>query len=391
VAGAPRVSTKSIAAATGPRQHILGTISGFRANGWQVAPYIVGDKVQEAWLQRRQEGTIEKSFVKRLAADAMRIVLAARHTGLALRDTAPAEWVYERCGAFLAIGYFFQRRGIPWILETNSLLFAELVDDRKSIVLSGLVRWVEQFAYRKCDVLVVVSDALRNAIVEKLQIPAEKIIVVPNAADTETFNPDVVTPRRLFDVDTFVIGFQGGMYKWAGLRNLLHAVGAMRAGGLNVAAVLVGEGPERQGLERLAAELNIADHVRFPGLVRREQVPEYIAGYDLCYSGQINLKNNAMYLSPLKLYDYMAMGKPVIASRFADAVTLTKGGQTGYLFTPEDLKDLIAVATRAYDDRDRLGAMGANARAEILANHTWSSRIRGFITTAEEMLAKRSQ
>jgi len=389
LSGAPRVSTKESAEAGGARQHLLGTISGFRANGWEVSTYIVGDKVPEQWLKGNFERNLAASGSRRLAADIIRMCLAAIHSGLAVGQMRSPEWVYERCGAFQLMGYLFQRRGIPWILETNYLMFEELTTDRKSVALAFLVRRIEEFAYRKCDILVAVSDELKRAIVQKLPIPPEKIVVVPNAADTEVFNPDTVTPRRLFGADVFVIGFQGSMYEWAGLENLLRAVAALRRNHLGVAAVLLGDGHERTRLESLAADLGIAEYVVFPGFVPRHCVPEYIAGFDLCYSGQLDLKRNAMYLSPLKLYDYMAMGKPVIAARFVDAITLTKDGETGYLFTPDNLGDLIETATRAYAERHNLSQLGAAARAAILAHHSWASRIRDFIPVAEQMLAER--
>ena len=388
LSGAPRVSTKAFAQGIGARQHVLGTTSGFKANGWQVSAYIVGDKVPENWISAGQDERVAKSFMKRLAIDGMRIVLFAQHVRRALKDISEPDWVYERYGALQFFGYFFQRRGTPWILETNVPLFEEATRNHITMALPFLVLWAEKFAYRNCDVLVVISEDLKRIIVEHAHIPADKIVVVPNAADVETFNPDGVNPRRLFDADTFVIGFQGSMYKWAGGEDLLHTIAALRKSGLNAGAVLLGDGMERQNLEVTAAALGIAEYIKFLGRVPREQVPEFIAGYDLCYSGQINQTASAMYGSPLKLYDYMAMGKPVIASRFADAVKLTKNGQLGYLYTPENLDDLITTAARAYNERGKLAGMGAAARAEILANHTWSGRIRDFITAADEILAK---
>jgi glycosyltransferase involved in cell wall biosynthesis len=391
LSGAPRTSTKPVASLTGGRQHILGTVSGFKENGWQVDTYILGDKVPESWLKGEHEMNKGKPFITRLAADVVRILISAQHIRRALKNIPAPDWVYERYAAYQLFGYFFQRRGAPWILETNDAVFNQATSELKHVALPFLVRWAEKFAYRQCDVLVVISENLRQILVTQLQIPPEKIVVVPNAADTQTFNPNSVHPRRLFDDETFVIGFQGAMYKWAGLDYLVHAIAILRNAGLNVGAVLLGDGHERKHLEALAAELGIASHIICPGRVPRELVPEYIAGYDLCYSGQINWNTSAMYLSPLKLYDYMAMGKPVIASRFADAINVTKGGRLGYLYAPEDLHDLVAAATRAYNDRSRLPEMGAAARAEILANHTWARRVHDFITTAEELLLRKSR
>lgn len=386
LSGAPRTSTKPIASLTGGRQHILGTIAGFEANGWEVFKYVLGDKVPETWLRAEHDMDKGKSFLTRLGADLLRILLPARHLPLMLKEIPTADWVYERYAVFQLLGYFYQRKGIPWILETNAAFFEQAESDLKHVALPFLVRWAEAFAYRKCDILVVISQELKRILVERLRIPANKIVVVPNAADVETFNPETVAPRRLFDSETFVIGFQGAMYKRHGLEHLVRAVAILRQQGMNVGAVFLGDGGERPLLKKLSEELGIASFAKFPGRVTRDQVPEFIAGYDVCYSGQMRWMGNSMHDSPLKLYDYMAMGKPVVASSFPDAVNLTKNGQIGYLYTPGSLDALIAAITRAYNERSSLAVIGSAARAEIVENHTWSRRMRDFIATAEILL-----
>jgi glycosyltransferase involved in cell wall biosynthesis len=388
LSGAPRTSTKRIASLTGGRQHILGTIAGFEANGWAVDHYVVGDKVPESWLKAEHDMDKGKSFVARLAADLVRMFLSLTHLPQILKRIPTADWVYERYAAYQFFGYFYQRRGIPWILETNDALFKQVESELKHVALPGIVRWAERRAYRQCDILVVISEELRRILVEELKIPAEKIVVLPNAADIETFDPERVIPRRLFDEDVFVIGFQGAMYKRHGLEHLVRAVAHMREAGMNVGAVFLGDGGERLGLESLGRELGIADFMKFPGRVPRENVPEYIAGYDLCYSGQMEWMGKSMHDSPLKLYDYMSMAKPVVASRFPDAVTLTRNGELGFLYEPGNLDALIAAATRAYQNRDTLGGLGSAARSEIVSNHTWAKRVHDFILTADALLGQ---
>ena len=388
LSGAPRTSTKTIASLTGGRQHILGTINGFEVNGWDVDTYIVGDKVPENWLMPQHEMNKGKSFFTRLGADALRIGLQAKHIRQALKDLPNPDWVYERFAAFQLFGYFFQRRGLPWILETNEALFNQASSDLKHVALPALARWAERFAYEKCDILVVVSEELKGMLVDSLGVSPNKVVVVPNAADIDTFDPGAVNAQRLFDEDTFVIGFQGGMYKWAGLDYLVRAISVLRNRGLNVAAVLLGDGHERKALEDLSRSLGIDDYVKFPGRVNRETVPQFIAGYDIGYSGQVRFSAGSMYHSPLKLYDYMSMGKPVLASEFADAVSLTRNGELGYLYEPENLEALVESATRAYNDRERIARMSTSIRFEIVAKHSWQKRMEELIATVDAFLSK---
>jgi len=119
--------------------------------------------------------------------------------------------------------------------------------------------------------------------------------------------------------------------------------------------------------------------VRFFGQVPGNEVPAYIAGFDIGFSGQRRLSAGRMYNSPLKLYEYMAMGKPVVASAFADAESLVAGKGTGFLFTPDDQADLTLALSEAVRLQELLPAMGAAARAQIVDGHSWSARVRQLV------------
>ena len=96
------------------------------------------------------------------------------------------------------------------------------------------------------------------------------------------------------------------------------------------------------------------------GTVAREAVPAIIASGDVGYSGHTDSQGRAVFRSPLKLYEYMAMAKPIISSAVADAVDLVvNGGETGYLFDAGSTDGLSQALRRAYVARERLPAMGA--------------------------------
>jgi glycosyltransferase involved in cell wall biosynthesis len=385
---APRISTHPDAEISGPRAHILGFIQGLEVNGWQVTPFIVGDRMPRKLATNNMESSLSGGFLRALALDLARWGLGMLNARKAWQELhSNIDWVYERFSPFAALGRKFKRRGIPWILETHAPLFYEGKTERKTTVLTGLARHLELKAYRECDALICISDALKEIILEEAKIPAEKVIVVPNAVDIERFNPDETFPKRLFD--GFTLGFVGRLYAWHGLEILLEALHELRQDGLDISLVVVGDGLVREELDAKAHQLGIDHAVKFVGQVPWQDVPHYIAGFDVGYIGNIKMQVGKMYHSPLKLYEYLAMAKPVLASAFDDARRVLREGETGFLFDPGNKDDLKRSLAQAYAMRNRLPDMGQQGRTEILAHHSWAARVKDMAVELERVLEGR--
>ncbi len=255
------------------------------------------------------------------------------------------------------------------------------------MALVPLARAMELWAYRRCDVLVCVSHALAGLAIQHSGLDPEKVIVVPNGVDARLFNPADHVPRRIFNGST--IGFVGNLRSFQRLDLLVGALDELRTEGIDFKLVVVGDGPMRQEWENLARALGKSEHVRFVGQVPWSDVPAYIAGFDIGYVGPIPLSIGEMYLSPLKLYEYAAMARPVVASGFKDARSLIVEGSTGYLFAAGDREDLKGALRRAYGQRQRWDEMGAQARRLVVGQHSWDARVRELASKVEPILEKK--
>lgn len=385
LSGAPRVSTYEDVEATGPRSHVLGTIQGFRAIGFDVKSYIVGDRVPRRWVTQGSEEALTSGFLRTLSADVIRLAMGVANRRRAwLELGGKVDIVYERFGVFQCLGRMFGRNGVPWILETNAPVFYESKVERKTMVLGDIARRLEARAYRDCDSLVCVSEQLKEIVVERLGIRADKIVVIPNAVDTDVFDPEQHRPKRMFP--NFTIGFVGHLAHWQSLNLLLEVIRDLKAEGVNLSLVVVGDGPMRKRWEAEASRLGILADVAFVGKVAWPEVPRYIAGFDVAYSGQVEMQAGSMYLSPLKLYEYMAMAKPVVASAYGDARSLLIEGQTGFLFKGGDTRQLKAAVVRAYHSGGSLAQMGRKAREVVVANHSWRARVSRLVSELESIL-----
>lgn len=371
-----RVSTRPQAELVGPRSHVLGVMNGYESLGWDVERYIVGDRVPPSWVRPGSEQVARGPWLQTLGIDMLRMGMGLYH---ALKSGwelgAKVDWVYERGALLQAMGWVFQRRGVPWILETNSLQWKEAAEERDSLVLQRTARRIEFASYRACDVLVPVSEALRDLLVDR-GIDSKKIVVVPNGVDTSVFEPSRHEPNRGFQ-DGLVVGFVGALSEWQALPLLFRAVRELRDDGLNIRVRVVGDGHAREAWEEEARTLRLEDHVDFVGYQPHEEVPSYIAAFDVGYSGPVRLATGNMYMSPLKLYEYLAMETPVVAAAYEDATRLLADEEAGYLFEPESVPGLTRALRKAYADRgDGLRRRGKKGRALIEADHSWEARIR---------------
>jgi glycosyltransferase involved in cell wall biosynthesis len=355
-------------------------IGGFRDQGWQVEEFIVGDRMPLALGVQAEANNW--TLPRRVAADVLR-------GGIGWTASVAAAWklkgkvdvVYERLASLQAMGRPFQPR-VPWILETNALHYQEAHTDRQTIAFSGVARSLERWAYHKCDLIVAVSKPLRDLIEKEAGVSGDKILIVPNGVDAGCFQPGQHAPVRFFDEPT--VGFVGTLSNWQSLDDLLRATVALNRSGDRMGVVLVGDGQVRTSMESLARDLRVEDLVRFAGRVDASRIPALISGFDICFSGQRPPSIGQMYHSPLKLYEYLAMGKPVVASAYDDARAVVEEGVTGFLYDPLREGDLERALRSALNARGRWVEMGRVARERVVGEHTWTHRARQVLDAVAE-------
>lgn len=387
LSAAPTVSTRLDAASAGPRAHINGVMSGFRAAAWEVEPFIVGDRMPKGMTDGGVQRRLERSRLLRMAADAARLVMARRNAARAWSEIGgEVDWVYERFATMQVLGRRFQRAGIPWILETQGLFYYESEVERASVGLPWLAKRIEKAAYRACDALVCVTPSLRDLIVRECGVSPSKILVVPNAVELERFESAVREPAERFFKE-LTIGFVGGLIGWQALDRLIDAIADLETHeGIRIALVVAGDGAMREAWQKRAEMRGIATRVRFLGHLAGHEVPRTIAGCDIGYAGAEIMRIGRMYHSPIKLYEYMAAARPVLAAAFDDARALVEGKGTGFLFEAGDTLSLEHALRTVHEARGRLPEMGRRARTLIETEHSWQARTRAMIDTLEQRL-----
>jgi glycosyltransferase involved in cell wall biosynthesis len=296
----------------------------------------------------------------------------------AAREMAP-EVIYERANLFHFAGaWVAARRGIPLLLEVNSPL-AEERARFGALRLRRLARAAERLVWRRADVVLAVTAVLAGHVVAA-GVPAARIRVVPNGIDLEAFADLPPAPPR----EEVALGFVGFIRDWHGLDGVLRGL-ADRRDAQHLTLTVVGDGPARPGLEALAVSLGLAGRVRFMGLASRQEVPRLVAGFDIALQPAA-----VAYASPLKVFEYMAAGRAILAPDQPNLREVLDHDRTALLFDPAQPGAMWAGVERLAADAALRARLGAAARAEILArDFTWAGNARRIVALADE--ARRRQ
>jgi glycosyltransferase involved in cell wall biosynthesis len=281
--------------------------------------------------------------------------------------------IYERYNLFYLGGaWLARRRGVKLFLEVN----APLADERAGFGGLGLPRLahrLEAFVWHSADKVLAVTDVLKRIIV-RAGVPDHRIEVVPNGIDPTEFADARGQSARH---ERTVLGFVGFVRDWHGLDGVIAAM-VEPLSGPPMDLVLVGDGPARADLEALAVSLGLADRVRFTGLRPREQVPGLVAGFDIA------LQPRAVeYASPLKVFEYMAAGRAIVAPDQANIREVLTHDQTALLFDPGRPGAMWQAVVRLAGDAALRERLGKAAAAEIARrDYTWVSNARRVIAWA---------
>lgn len=255
--------------------------------------------------------------------------------------------------------------GVPGVLEVN----APLVDEQarhRVLVDAGAAESAATAAIGSASAVVCVTEAVAAWARLRTSTP-QWVHCVANGVDTRRIRP-VPGPVTGCDATTFTIGFVGTLKPWHGVETLIDAL-ALLAPDPAYRLLLVGDGPQAAALAGRAARLSVADRVEATGSVDPARMPEMLRRMDVATAPYPAI--DGFYFSPLKVYEYLAAGVPVVASRVGTLPELLRDGELGELVRPGDAAELArAVEALRRDPARRARLRGAGA--EAARAHDWS-------------------
>lgn len=347
----------------GQAVHIEEMISALRSLGHEVRVVAPGNGDNEnmgakvSWVHRL------KAILPRAVYEIMELTyswVAYRRLAQAVREFQP-DILYERYNLFMLAGAMVRRRfELPLLLEVN----APLVHERSrfgGLALERLARWVEGATWRSADFVLPVTRVLAGY-VAAYGVPEDHIVVIPNGINQAHFAlaPSADEAKnRLGLTGALVLGFTGFVRGWHGVDRVIRWMATQDAPA-NAQLLIVGDGPVRPELERIAAEYALGNRVIFTGVLTRERVPEYVAAFDVALQPAV-----VPYASPLKLFEYLVLGKAIIAPRQPNIEEVLVDGENALLFDPSASNGLEAALTCLLADQHLCCRIAAGASATI--------------------------
>jgi glycosyltransferase involved in cell wall biosynthesis len=358
----------------GQSVHVDDMIAALRSLGHEVvvaAPAMAGGTGGEApgwvaWLKR---------VLPRAVYEALELgynVPAFARLYRQWRDFAP-DIIYERYNLNLLAGTCLAKlTRTPLLLEVNAPLAQERASFGGGLDLHPLAWRIENWLWRSADCTLPVSEALAAFLLEA-GVARERIAVIPNGIDPAAFDAiDAEAAKRALGLEgKLVLGFSGFMREWHGLDGVIDALAQPDLPG-SLHLLLLGDGPARGAMEQRAAERGIADRITFAGTVPRAALARHVAAFDIALQPKA-----VAYASPLKLFDYMAAGKAIVAPDQPNIRELLSPEISALLFDPQHKAAMLAAVLRLVHDAGLRRRLGAAARRQIdERGFTWRENAR---------------
>jgi len=287
-----------------------------------------------------------------------------------------------------------RRHGLPVVYEVRACWEDAAVDHGSTT--EGSLRYratraAETFAARQADALTVICEGLRREF-EGRGIPGEKITVIPNAVDVDSFrfssSSDPALRGELGLDGACVLGFVGSFYAYEGLDLLLEVLPMLLRELPALRVLLVGGGPQETALKSQAQRLGVTRQVIFTGRVPHDQVQRYYDLIDVLVYPRHSMRLTDL-VTPLKPLEAMAQGRILVASDVGGHCELVRDGDTGYLFATGSAEALAIAVRRALGERDRWDEMRHRGRRFVESERTWVASVERYRAVYESLLRRR--
>lgn len=337
----------------------------------------IGDQLRR-WLESVEANPGLASEISQMLYDARLVESMNRHSFI-----PPVDVVVERLSLFATAGRRIARsQGAAYLIEMNAPLAQEAATYRQA-GLQELALDLEARNLREADLVMTVSDALREYVMERFNVPAQRVVTVANGVELELFRAmhDPEMSRRAAGVpqNAVVFGFVGTLRPWHGVDVLMEAFAKVRASMPNAHLLIVGDGRKVDRYRARAGELQIVDATTFYGSAQHQEIPSLLAAMDVAMAPY--LPQQTFYFSPLKIYEYMAAGRCVIASRAGQIAEAISHDRNGLLVNPGDINDLARAMLKAGQSPALRSRLGEQARLSA-TSRSWTEVAKSIIDLA---------
>ena len=371
-------------APTGYGSHMRGMVKGFREEGHTVEILVLGNQPQstDSNTQTNSFKSVLKKVLPKILWRTLKEIQqirfdkhAVRELRLAIQKFSP-DVVYER-SAWMSNGSVdvLKQFNLKHVVEINAPFEEEVKEfEKASSLISFIGKKKLKNLLQSATLAAPITSSLQKYIVENYAIEQDKCLVVPNATDKDEIQINdsrVEEIRKALDLtNKTVIGFVGSIFPYHGVDRLIQSVSNLNNS--SVALLIVGDGYLIPELKEQARLIGLSSRIHFTGSIPKQEVYNYVTAMDI-----VTLPNTEWYCSPVKLFEYGALGKVVLAvneSGVSDVMT----DADGVLFenNEHDFQEALNLTLSNLNDlKEKANAF----QQKILSNHTWNANARQIL------------
>jgi glycosyltransferase involved in cell wall biosynthesis len=375
--------------AGGAASHIKGVVDALRGLGVELS-IISNDLIAGLDASDERFTVVPPETVggTRALFDMHNNLVFTRAVAPLIRQANP-DFIYQRYARFSWAGVAASvRTGRPLFLEYNgSEVWVGKHWDRVGSL--GLLERYERLNLQAAARIFVVSEVERRNL-EARGVAAEKIVLNPNAVDVVSFRPGIGGSQARDDLGfgrkDLVAGFVGTFGPWHGVVQLAEAIKLIPES-VPLRFVFVGSGSLRERVEGILRNEIEARRVVFTGAVAHERVPALLDACDILVAPHVPLADGSDFFgSPTKIFEYMAMGKAIVASRLGQIGEVLSDEDTALLVEPGNVNELASALVRVAESGELRNRLGPNARAAAVQHHTWTHNARRVLEAYESWI-----
>ncbi len=387
----------SSARMSGEASHVRGVVRALAARGCQVR------LIANGWTARSGEAVslVRIPQVKRPGMHAFSFGLFCLPAmAVALLRSRP-DLILSRYFTFvLPLVLLARLFRVPMMLEVNSDIRSERRMSGVGRLRNRLEEWMEKQSCKLAGGIVAVSGSVSDSIRERLPGLPVEVEVIPNGVDTQLYFPrDRGHCQEMLGLSRVhrYIAFTGAFQRYQGLPTLIEALHLLKVKGLDVVLLLVGDGPDRSRVEEGVRAYGLESRCKSYGWLPESEASVVIGASEVCVAPYNRLAcatteeqppgyGASLRGSPLKIYTYLACGRPVVASSFREAGSFVASIGAGLAVPPDDAEALAAAIESVLSD-PQAGRMGEAGYREVLARHGWGATVQQILLFARKLAA----
>ncbi len=368
----------NLAAPSGPGTHIREVIAGFESEGHTVVRFIeggetLGETGQAIAFKKRAWKKLIPSILWETLRDLqmMRLDKSVEARLSALVEREKPDLIYERSCYGMGAGMRTASRfGIRYVVEMNAPYPEEKADMQGKSLLQFRGNQHEKAQVMSAFKTVVVSSAMKKYLVEKTSVKSENILVVANAVNPSHIQPDQAHQREIsafyeLNSDHVVFGFVGSIFPYHGVDLMIESFAALQEEYSNARMLIVGAGEVLPNLQSRVLTLGLEKKIHFTGNVAHQKVYDYLSLMDITIMARSN-----WYGSPVKIFEYGAMRKAIIAPNVVPVQDVMLHREHGLLIeaSTEALTQSMRFMLEQTEERTR---MAQSFYKKVMEEHTW--------------------